>query len=279
MNQTTRLSRHNHAANLVLDVPTNTDEPRPSNTNGADLLTLLALDLHLAYQRTLTSSASPFSSCTCCALCSAVRRSAMGMDGVGFRTVCWLRARPVRRLFAAMVQHAQVLPGESWATSARIGRPLYRNFFTPERATMYRRVPYLRLVNKLALPYRSIRYFTSTAMPITNATTIKVAIAILNSMREVGVTKHTAANHFSGTRHRDRPACDKEMLDRSVRVAVVIWAPNICRTWRTTLTILYRATPDELRRNVPHWTIRRDWDASMRRPRFPRLVLPFAPRQ
>ena len=47
-----------------------------------------------------------------------------------------------------------------------------------------------------------MRYFTSTAMPITSATMIKIAIAILKSMREVGGTKHNGANHFSGTRHR-----------------------------------------------------------------------------
>jgi hypothetical protein len=37
-----------HAADLVLDVPANANQTRPSHENGADLLTLLALDLYLA---------------------------------------------------------------------------------------------------------------------------------------------------------------------------------------------------------------------------------------
>ena len=62
---------------------------------------------------------------TCSAMC--------GMDGVGFPAVSRLRPGSLRGLFAAVVGTRKVLRGGSWATSARLARPLYRNFFTPGR--------------------------------------------------------------------------------------------------------------------------------------------------
>ena len=60
----------------------------------------------------------------------------MGVDRFGFYLVSRLCRGPLRGLFKALVSYAQGLARRKlrrFATNARIARPLYRNFFTPER--------------------------------------------------------------------------------------------------------------------------------------------------
>ena len=48
----------------------------------------------------------------------------------------------------------KVLRGGCWATSARIARPAYRNFFTPDRSDVLRRLPHLRCLSVVSLAAR-----------------------------------------------------------------------------------------------------------------------------
>ena len=65
-------------------------------------------------------------------------RQHLGVDGVRLRALRRLRGRSLRRLLAARGSApARCCAAAAWATSARIARPAYRNFFTPDRNDVF----------------------------------------------------------------------------------------------------------------------------------------------
>ena len=120
-------------------------------------------------------------------------RQCMGMDCVGFRAVCGFRRGPVRRLFAAVVQFAQGAARGSVRHQRADCAPRLPQLLHTGAQRRHRRVPHLRLVSRAAPPQRSIRHFTNTAMPIARAITIRAAIAILSSTRELGAIMCTCS--------------------------------------------------------------------------------------
>jgi gamma-glutamyl hercynylcysteine S-oxide synthase len=59
------------------------------------------------------------------------------MSGNGPRRTSCLSADPYKDYSQPWFGTRKVLRGGCWATSARIARPAYRNFFTPDRSDVF----------------------------------------------------------------------------------------------------------------------------------------------